>query len=131
MYDKAIGLPPDGSLQDALFQTVWLRRQEAELYRVRIMASGFMELIGAQGSQAKNTFDSFKGFMEAFLPFSKKLSAEKELKMKEFMKKETEKGMIRFDIIGGKANPFRQKAVQMQAPDPLQKKIYRNLTKGP
>ncbi len=129
MYDKTIGLPPDGSLQDALFLTVWLRRQEAELYRVRIMASGLMEIIAANGAKAQNTVESFKGFMEAFLPFSKKLSAERELKMREFMKKETEKGIIHFSV-AGEVNPFKQRAVQMRTRDPLQTKVHKSLVKG-
>jgi hypothetical protein len=118
LYEKTSSLPPKGSLREALFLTVWLRRQEAEVFKARIMAQGFVDL---SEDGAKGTAEVFKRYLAVALPFLEKSQTDQDKKMKEVMEKEVQKGVIKFNA--PTSNPLVQKAKAMRLPDEFRQKM--------
>jgi hypothetical protein len=112
LYEKTSVLPPKGSLREALFLTVWLKRQEAEVLRTRVLAQGIVDL-SEKGAEA--TADVFKKYAASALPFLAKSQGDTDKKMKEAMEKEVKKGVIVFNA--PQSNPLQQraKAIRMDA----------------
>ena len=109
LYEKASVLPPKGSLKEALFLTVWLKRQEAEVLKTRVMAQGIVDL-AKHGAEA--TAKLFKIYVGAALPFLAKSSEASDQKMKSVMEREVKKGVIVFDAPS--SNPLQQRAKVFQ-----------------
>ena len=118
MYDKTSTLPPKGSLREALFLTVWLRRQEAEVFKTRILAQGFVDL---SEDGAKGTSEVFKRYVTAALPFLEKTQSDTDKKLKEAMEREVKKGVLVFNA--PTSNPLVQKAKLMSLPDEFRQKL--------
>jgi hypothetical protein len=119
LYDKTSVLPPKGSLREALFLTVWLRRQEQELQRVRLLAQGLQEIGERKESGVSGVYQDF---LSALLPYTKKVQESKDKKMTEAMKHEVTKGVI---VIKPPAfaNPLVTRAKEMRMPDELRQKL--------
>lgn len=98
--------------------TVWLRRQEAEVYKARIFAQGIVDL---SEDGAKATSDVFKKFITASLPFMEKEQMESDKKMKAAMEREVKKGVIVFNA--PQSNPLVQRARAMSLPDEFRQRL--------
>lgn len=98
--------------------TVWLRRQEAEVFKTRIFAQGFVDI---DEDGAKGTAEVFKRYVASALPFLEKAQTDSDKKMKEAMKKEVEKGVIVFNA--PTSNPLVQRAKTMRLPDEFRQKM--------
>lgn len=118
LYDKTSTLPPTGSLREALFLTVWLRRQEAEVFKTRVFAQGFVDM---SEDGAKSTTEVFKKYVAAALPFMEKSQTDSDRKMKEAMEREVKKGVIVFNA--PQANPLVQRAKVMSLPDEFRQRL--------
>lgn len=94
-------------------------RQEAEIYRNRILAQGLVD-IGID-KDMKATGEAFKKFVSSLLPFTQKQQQDSDRKMVEAMHKEVKKGVILFKP--EMANPLSDRAKKMQMPDDIRKKI--------
>jgi hypothetical protein len=118
LYDKTATLPPKGSLREALFLTVWLRRQEAEVFKTRIFAQGFVDI---DEDGAKGTAEVFKRYVASALPFLEKSQTATDKQMKEAMQREVKKGVIKFSA--PTSNPLVQRAKSMRLPDEFRQKM--------
>ena len=112
-------------MKEALFLTVWLRRQELEVRRVQILANGFSDQFRGDN---KATTDAFKEFVDAAFPFAAKTRSETDKKMVEAMKKETAKGPILFSPVKT-PSPLIRAAKTMQMPDEFRQKLQQR-TRG-
>lgn len=103
--------------------SVWLRRQEAQVFQVRLLAQGLSDLVAKAGAGEKSAVgDIFKEYTESVFPFTKGVQAQKDEAMKAVMKKEVEKGMISFQAAD---MSFLQKKAQtmLELPDDFKKKL--------
>jgi hypothetical protein len=107
-----------------LYLTVWLRRQEAEVLRTRLLAQGFVDL-SEEG--AGNTAKVFMKYAAAMMPYSDKQQEATDAKMKEAMAKEVSKGVIYFNA--PTPNPLHQRAKEMSLPDEFRRKLANRRTR--
>lgn len=124
MYDKTSVLPPTGSLREALFLTVWLKRQEQELQRTRLMAQGLMDITMALQRESSIS-PIFKEFMAALLPHTKKAQLEKDEEVSTRMRREVEKGVITFKAPQESTRTLVDRAHQLRQPDEFRRKLSR------
>lgn len=113
MFEKSGRLPPAGSLREALFLTVWSKRQQAELWKTKAL------LAAASGGESQKLFNEY---VDCVFPFAKGQRAEVDEKMKQMMKKEVDRGMLTFQISG--TDFFKKKVKQLRVPDEFKKKLY-------
>jgi hypothetical protein len=99
--------------------TVWLRRQEQELQRVRLLAQGLQEISDAKESGVSGVY---KDFLLALLPNTKKSQESTDKQMTDAMRREVARGTI---IIKPPAfsNPLVTRAKEMRMPDELRQKL--------
>lgn len=116
MYDKSNRPPPVGSYREALFLTLWLRRQEAELYKARIMAQGLAQIAGSNEPIAV-----YKTLSEALFPFLATAKAKTDTEMIEKMKKEVQKGPIAFNEVNMKF--IKDRAQKLTMPTEYQERL--------
>lgn len=117
MYDKTERPPPMGSLREALFLTIWLRRQEAELYKARILAQGL-----AQIGQNEETFKIFKTLSETLFPFLGNAKSKDDTQMVETMKREVAKGAILFNEVN--MSPLKSAAKRLAVPSDFMRRLH-------
>lgn len=115
-----------GSLKEAMFLTVWLRRQEMEVKKAAILVSAVGDLILKESS--KHAVEAYKAFVDTAFPFATKTRTDSDQKLVEAMKKEAEKGPIHFTPIVT-PNPLQQKAKQMRLPDEFREKLQQRARK--
>jgi hypothetical protein len=120
MYELADRPPKAGSLKESLFLSVWLKRQEIELAKWRVVAQG-----AANASAVGATYGDL---ITAIFPFSKGTKKEEEKKMIERMKKEVARGPIMFKPII--QDPFREKVKRMTMPNETLVKLKNAATKA-
>ena len=119
LYEKTGSLPAAGSLREALFLTVWSKRQQAEVWKTKAILSA------SAGGDAQKMFNEY---VDTVFPFAKGQRAEVDSKMKKMMEKEVAKGMLTFQVSG--TDFFKKKVKEMRVPDEFKKKLYaRNRTK--
>lgn len=119
MYELADRPPPVGSLREALFLTVWLRRQDAEVNRMRVMTAGFTDvLVGKDNGLSR---EAFRIFYESMYPYAEKAKVIGDEEMKAFMKREVDKGILRLTPL--ETNPLKDAAKRMQVPDEFKQKL--------
>jgi hypothetical protein len=101
--------------------TVWLRRQEQELQRVRLLAQGLQEISENKESGVSGVY---KDYLSALLPYTKKVQEAKDKQMADAMKREVSKGVI---VIKPPAfpNPLASRAKEMRMPDQMRQKLTR------
>lgn len=105
IYDKTNRLPSaKDSLKRALLLTVWLKRQEAQVKQVEVMAAMAGDLVEAKGNS--RVIKAFKGYLEAAYPFAAELRSEQDQKMVEAMRKEAARGVITFTPVSQKTSPL-------------------------
>jgi hypothetical protein len=107
-----------GSLREALFLTIWLKRQESELLKVRMLA---------EGSPNEHVSKTFSQIQETIFPFLKGAKSKNDEQQIAIMKKEVEKGVITFDALN--LNPLRQRAANLRLPDDFRDKLKKRTTK--
>jgi post-segregation antitoxin (ccd killing protein) len=118
LLDKSSYLPPVGSLKEALFLTVWLRRSEAEALKTRLLAQGIID-IAQHGSKSAETI--YKAYVHTLLPFLAKDVVSKDEELKKVMEREVKKGVIAFNV--STPNPLMQRAKTMAVPDDFRQKL--------
>ena len=121
MYEKTSSPPKAGSLRDALFLHVWLRRQEIEVAKSKILAQGLADVVAASGGKSENIVSVFKEFTAAIFPFSAKAQTTTDQVLIEKMKKEADKGPIMFSPIN--TNVLKAAAKKMSMPDDFRQKL--------
>lgn len=109
-----------GSLKEALFLTIWLRRKEEQIFTARLLAQGVVDLC-KEKEDAKPTSEVFKQLVSSAFPFMKKEQEAQDQKLKEVMERETKRGVIVFNA--PQANPLRERAKAMALPDEFRKKL--------
>ena len=117
-------------MKEALFLSVWLRRQEAQVFQVRILAQGLSDLAAAalKGESKSTVGEIFKEYTESVFPFTKGQKNAKDDEMKAVMKREVDKGMLTFQ-----AHPvsfLQKKAKTMQLPDDFKQRLAEKAAKG-
>jgi hypothetical protein len=110
-----------GSLREALFITVWLRRQEMEVNRTRAMVLAMME-ITVKADNTKASGEAFKAFVESAFPFSIKHRGDVDKKMVEAMHKERVKGPILFTP-QAMSNPLARIGKTVRVDEEFKKKL--------
>lgn len=88
MYDKTDRAPKAGSLREALFLHVWLKRQEQRVAEMRVIAQGM--------ANREHISKVFQEYINTIYPFAKDLTAASDKKMMETVEKEVAKGAITF-----------------------------------
>jgi hypothetical protein len=120
LFEKAVRPPPAGSLLEALFTTVWLRRQEIEILKTKSVVAALTDVLVGKDNQGGVA--AFKSYYEAALPFLKKDQEVKDKKLLEVMKKEAAKGPLYFNPIA-LPNKLRERAQTMSLPDDFRKRL--------
>lgn len=93
---------------------VWIRRQEIEIEKTRVLAQGLLNPEGVQ--------ETFKTYIETVLPFYKISRRKEDEKMVAAMKKEMKKGRIEFTL-ANETNILKKKAKELQAPDEYKQQL--------
>lgn len=119
MYELADRPPKAGSLKESLFLTVWLKRQELELAKWRVVAQGMAD--------ASKVGGTYLELVSAIFPFYGNLKKVEDQKLLERMQKEIAKGVISFTPI--LTNPFKDKVKRMSMPDETLQKLRSAATK--
>lgn len=115
-------------MKEALFLAVWLRRQEAEVYRDRLMAQGFSDLVGAMGGKS-NVEDAFQKLIAALMPYAAKEEGSKDRDLVATMKKHTEKpGVLTFKPVSTEV--FNNRVKKLQVPDEFAQKMREKRERG-
>lgn len=125
-FNKNAGrLPPEGSIREAIFLGVWLRHQEIEANKIRVMAQGFADSVG--GSSVKGTAEAFRAVMEGMFPFVGKVkeSSDKELLKK--MSEEVDKGPLFFSPVVMKS--LRNAVSKVTVSDDFKQKLQGRIKK--
>jgi hypothetical protein len=91
LYDKADRAPKAGSLREALFLHVWLKRQEQKVAEMRVLAQGL--------ANAEHVGKAFQDYINTVYPFAKDVTKDSDKKMLEAVEKEVAKGAITFTPI--------------------------------
>jgi hypothetical protein len=105
-----------GSLREALFLTIWMRRQEVELQKVRILAQGL-----AQTAEDGDIMTIYKSVSEAIFPFLKTYTKSTDQEMIARMKKEVDKGVISFNEVN--MSPLKRRASELGVSDDFKAKM--------
>lgn len=101
--------------------SVWLKRQEAQAYQVRILAQGLSDIALSLEGGKTNVPEIFKDYLSALFPFQKVDQDAKDAVMKEAMKKEVKKGMLTFKPMA--MDVLKKKAKTMELPDDFKQKL--------
>lgn len=101
-----------------MFLTVWLRRQEAEALKTRILAQGIID-IAEHGSKAAESI--YKSYVKSVMPYLEKAGIDKDEELKKVMEREMKKGIIAFNVEA--PNPLLQRAKTMSLPDDFRQKL--------
>lgn len=101
-------------MREALFLHVWLRRQEIEVNKIKVLAQGF-------ASGAEHVSASFKEFINSVFPFQKGSQKVEDKKLLEAMRKEVARGPLTFTPV--ETNMLKQRAATMAMPDAFRKKL--------
>lgn len=128
LYDVVVSsgrLPPSGSLREALLLTVWLRRQEIELAKVRVFASGFSDHFAKDN---KGTVDAYKEFVSSIFPFTAKQRVESDKKLVEAMQQEAQRGVLHFSAATLK--PIQKAAKNYSVPEEFKAKMRDSKSRG-
>lgn len=120
LYETADRPPKAGSLKEALFLTVWLKRQEQKVQRERIAAQGLIDLALAMKGES-HLQEAFQKYVQSVFPFLVDEEKERTSKVKEIMDREARKGVITFSV--DDSNPLRRRAETMRMDDDWARKL--------
>jgi hypothetical protein len=94
---------------------VWLKRQEATVFKERLLAQGLSDMVVAAGGKSDNVQEAFKQYLNAIFPFRESKQSKVDEEMKRVMEREIKKGPITFKPMP--MNFLKKKAKMMQIPD--------------
>jgi hypothetical protein len=100
-------------LKEALFLSIWLRRQEAQVYQTRALVQGLVDIVTSLEGGKSSLGDTFQNYVEAVFPFARQQRKEMDEKMKEALKRETSKGIITFSPMSDKFLERKLKVLQL------------------
>lgn len=126
LYDKADRPPKAGSLREALFLHVWLKREEQRVKGALVLAEGMAEMVASSGGKTKVP-DKFKEFVLSVFPFLEKEEVNSDMKMKEVMKREVAKGPIQFTSVAN--NTLKAAAKRLSMPDEFKERLRAKASK--
>lgn len=95
LYDFALSsgrLPPPDSIREALFISVWWRRQEIEAAKLRVLAQGLAVI--SEGNNQKVISEAYQAAIQSLFPHT--AAEPKDKKLVEAMEKEVSKGPLFF-----------------------------------
>jgi hypothetical protein len=125
LYDKTARYPPAGSLREALFLHVWLRRQAIEIDRTKLMAQGL-----ANKDNVEFVVKAFDSYVSDMLPYMKDHKQKTDKEMITALKKEVALGRVEFKVLDDpKNNLLKNRAIQMSAPDEYRAKLAAGVAK--
>ena len=101
-----------------MFLTVWLRRQEIDYHRTRVLVTGLADVIAQKNDNTVKAFDEYR---EALFPFVTKAKGAKDRELTAMMTKEVEKGSVTFSAVSDR--PIREAAARYQMPDEFREKL--------
>lgn len=107
-------LPPEGSLRQAVFLTVWLRRQEIEAHKAKL------HMYAGMGDH-KATVGAYREYVESLFPFAARTNDDMDDKLKKFMAKEVAKGAISFSTAS--LAPIKKVAATASLTDEFKQKL--------
>jgi len=107
-----------GSLREALFLTIWMRRQEVELSKVRILAQGLAQIMEEGGADLMKVYRSVS---EAIFPFLTNMTKKTDQEMINRMKKEVDKGVISFNEVS--MSPLKRRASELGVSDEFKRRL--------
>ena len=81
-----------------------------------------MENTAQSGGKIESSTEAYKAFIDSAFPFAAKGRDVSDKKMVEFMKKEADKGPIKFDPVAT-PNPLARAVKTMQVPDEFKRKL--------
>jgi hypothetical protein len=131
LYDRYVGLPPMGGVQEAVFLFVWLRRQEADIFKTKILAEGLSDIVAANQGKT-DMHNHFKAYVEAVFPFSattRKVDQEKTNRQLEIISKMGPIGMTPINTKGTLAKAMKTVQISQEDKIRLQKINRKGLTK--
>lgn len=88
------------------------------MFKSRLLAQGIVDL---SEDGAENTAKVFQKYASAAMPYSDKIQAETDQKMKEAMEREVKKGVIYFRA--PTAAPLTQRAKELSLPDEFRQRL--------
>jgi hypothetical protein len=119
LYDKDNRYPPAGSLREALFLHVWLRRQAIAVESARMLAQGL-----ANKDNVEFLIKAHESLVAKMLPYLKETKKATDKEMVAALKKEVAQGRIEFKVMDTDHNKFlRSKATLLSAPDEYRAKL--------
>lgn len=121
IYESVINsgrLPTSGSLREALLLTVWLRRQEIELAKSRILMAGFSDRFSDSN---KATIDAYKDYIGSIFPFAARHQEEEDQKLIENVRKAAESGVLHFSVATLK--PLQKAGKNFTVPDDFKERL--------
>jgi len=113
LYDKTSTPPKAGSLREALFLHVWLKREEQKVASLRVLAQGM--------ANREHISKAFQEYINTVYPFAKDVTKDSDKKMMETMQREVAKGAITFTPLQN--NILRDAAKKYTMSDDSLKKI--------
>ena len=118
-------LPREGSIREAIFLGVWLRRQEIESGKIQLLAQGILDVV--VGKDVSGTSKVFSSIVDLMYPHLKTLTSTKDADLKAQMEKEVSKGILHFSPVVMKS--LKQTVHKITVPDSLKKKIEQKALK--
>lgn len=91
LYEKTNRPPPVGSLRESVFLHVWLKREDIEFKKTRVLAIGHINQEAVPAA--------FEEYQKAVFPFIKGEKATQDKELMEKMAKEVSKGPILFKTV--------------------------------
>jgi hypothetical protein len=125
LFDKTPRYPPAGSLREAVFLHVWLKRQALEVEKVKLVAHGLVNK-----DNAEHLVAAYEGVIEKLFPFLAGTKKVTDDKMKEALKQEVAQGKIPFRVLESPgASLLKKRAQKISAPDELLEKLAEGVKK--
>jgi hypothetical protein len=128
LYEKTNRSPKAGSLREAVFLAVWLKRQEAKVYEQRLVAQAFSDLITLEKGSAENIQKAFTLYLNSVLPYREGQQEVDDKQLREAMQKQVAKGAVTFKPVA--TDMLKQKVRTMRLPDEFQRALREKAKKG-
>lgn len=122
LYDFALSsgrLPSPDSIREALFISVWWRRQEIEASKLRVLAQGLAAISDAGNHQVIS--EAYKAAIESLFPHTAKAAEPKDRALLDKMEKEVKQGPLFFAPIS--MSSAKASIKKMNVPDDFKKKL--------
>ena len=125
MYDLSSKPPRSGSVLEALFLMVQMRRQLIQLYGVHTVVQAIRT---AQDDSAESVQKSFKNYQDALMPFLQEEIDREQAELVQALKAETRRGPFHIKALTeGRSGQLRKKLKNTQVKPPTPKYMRRNV----